>query len=214
MTVRQLKGDEELLFASAGPERDAALDRIIKATGLKPDDRAQLAESIESAIIQLSHQEHLASLRVTQAEIQAVTSIKKYLSKAQKLAQKFLTIRSVIGKTIDRAIADLGSGETRVDIKIGDRVVEVDLKQRKKGSRQPSAMELFAGLYLPLVFEQHFGAPVTRSRDAATGTPKGPGINFILAVTKEVGLRCSAGLISRAITRLRKEKEEARFFLD
>jgi hypothetical protein len=117
MTIRLREG-AGILFSSPSPERDAATDRIIKATGLKPDDRDRLAAGIEMAILELSLHEHMASQRNKRKQGKGKDRAKKYLSKLQKLAREFPTIQAAIGRTIDQAVAELDRDALRVDIKI------------------------------------------------------------------------------------------------
>jgi hypothetical protein len=207
-------GTEELDKWTA-PRRAAAIARIAKAVGHVPQNQDQLATEIFDACVEMRSQLDPLEGRKASERLRKVQRILKGVRKYEELIDSDPHISAAINqshgvklppaKELLLELSALESFLVKLAANWRDKAdLPVDLR-----SRRPSELEWLAGLSLPLVYERHFLRRAGRSRNAQ-GEVGGPGIRFIEATLKELGLSYSPESIARAFSRLTRQREEER----
>lgn len=188
-------------FSSASSERDAAIERIIKAVGCEPDNRGLLAKDIDAADIDFEKMFFWkkASAGTTRKSIQSIRE-------ALEDAAKRIGTDPILKKFFD-------TSELRRLLK-GLRYFEEwqrarrreKSKRRQEKDRQPAPFDWLAREF-GHVYESRFGSPATWSWRG--DKPQGAVINFIEQVLKELGSPCDQSTIGRAFSNHRAKKEKS-----
>jgi hypothetical protein len=202
MTIRGGLG-----LPSGKVERDAAIERIVKATGRQPDDRNKLAEDIDVADGLFETIDTLRKHKPTAGD-RRIDRIQKSMKKLETLINAEPRAKSAIGEALNFNEAEkaLLSLKSTMPIQIG-RGRYLEEKQAK--GRRPSLIEWLAGAWLPLVYEKRFGCRATR-RLGKDRKPEGAAIDLIEATLAELKLRRGRNSIGRALTRLRATRDQMR----
>ena len=200
-----------------GPQRKAAIARIVKAVNRSPGDEMRLAADIYEADIEASVVTDPFGASVAKRRLKKVRPILKAVGKLDALI------------TSDPSIADkINSVPTPFHIApvkqlllavrgLENELVRLVNKRRNKGDlpadligRRPSEREWLVGVSLPLVYERHFGLRPARSRNVE-GQPSGPMVRFIEATLRELGSQeYKPESIVRGFSRLAVQRNEQR----
>jgi hypothetical protein len=158
-----------------------AIDRIVAATGKEPDDRERLAESIAETIH--DYFANRGKFRLF-APDRIVDRALKQARKLQKLATEYYEIKDLIVVWINEE--NLRRRKTHAKVKRPERLW--------------SHKEILTGWHLPLIAGTRQG----RRKDR-----QGTGHQFHYGGCQGRGISCTSGTVSRAITRVKEEREES-----
>jgi hypothetical protein len=190
------KGVAATVFARPSKEREAAIERIVKAAGMEPDNRDKLAVDIERAQLQFA--------LLSRAEKDSIKRIYRDLERLAEVINAIPAAKEAIKKFIDfdGASAALRVIKPMPNVSVGRIMVGMTPKRR-----EPSTVEWFVGYLLAFVFEERFGV---RAKYSDRQHPKGAYISFSGAVLAELGLHVDREIIARGFTRLSKDRNKRR----
>jgi hypothetical protein len=198
------KQDAGAVFAAPGPERDAAVARIIRATGLplqQPADKDYLAAAIFLAICDLDEMTHAADLDL-ETRRKWHTRFFKNIEECIKLGERDPLLKGIADRyKLPDLLRSLGWWEEwQTSRREAEKARREKARQKKargeKIQRQPSALDWLIGLWLPLIYERCFGLRASWSWGS---DPPEPAIRFIKAVLKELKLECADNTIRSAM---------------
>jgi hypothetical protein len=178
------------VFASPSAERNAAIERIVRAVGREPDNRDSLAKDIDEADIWFV--ETLFWKRASAGK--SIESIRKALKRVVEVIESDPTLELFFPA---RELKDMLKQASSMKSWQGMRRRAVKLR-RGQNIRQLTPLDWLART-LSQVYERRFGSASTWSWHE--DEPRGAVIDFIEAVLKELlESECSRKTISRAFS--------------
>jgi hypothetical protein len=168
-----------------------AINRIVKAVGKEPIDRAKLAAELDVA---------------------NTIILSPILSPGRRARTKHHTLRSIykaaekLAAAIDSNwLAGLGASSWLRNY----AAIVRDVEAKTKG-RRPSLKEYLAGFVLPGIYERQFGKQATATRT----TRRGSFMSFAKAASEELGQKCETETIIKGFSLLKSSRTQASLVQD
>ena len=161
-------------------KRTAAIARIVKAVGTKPDNEENLATNIYRAFCEESTARDPLERSKGKARL---AKVKEIIEAAEHLdtlitADPYISARLQPTTTPFKMPSMTALRFAAISLRDGLTLVAQNWRDKTDlaDKRHPSELEWLAGVSLPLVYEQHFRRRAGRSRNA--GEPSGPTVRF------------------------------------